>query len=794
MSKIHRGREVGPQSESGANPGYVVAQLARAVVTSREHADAATRARAAAKVERWTGIFEGMLGGRLDVGSRAPVAGLPPWVTLEVVKGGFATGNAIAGGPLAPHELELGAELGIAEDARARAALNVHYLGEAGQAALLEMLRDRRYRVQVPEEAALPVLAWLLAHGKTEEAHALLDAIAPFVDRLRFHPARAATPLAPAAVVRLETVAETLGKVRQVRTSARVETMNEALRFWAPLSDRAAALWLETVEGPWPSVRRGPDGEPLRRPDRNHEVEGGFPGARFPEGWHARARALLDEYAALRGSHQKSGKPDRAGESFARLRGALERAVRAGGTPLPRKEAAGLRAILAGVLAKRGAPGSPELSRLREIQARVAAAPTNGELASVVATRLASHPQDGGLGSVDGLLAPVTEAETRAGVPAGAAMPEHLRDKLQRCLEAPVDVLVELGVIPSAEVLARVVPQMTSEVRAAGFADPELRTLYSAVYAAFRRRRSLLLLDLASQVKLEELPWVAAIEPLRRGALGDRELSRQTLEQLSSLTFASFPHVIVPNKLLQELRALAKGAGMPELPLVDELAADIFMGAFSLKFLEAARTAARLLRGTLYERYYGLPFDRVLELDDLAVAYRTPVSPGFAALCQELAAPQQGDRGSVVARAGTVIEQQQILTTQNLAVLFQALGLARLLGPRLPELSRQCFTWVCARQRTKIDDWQSRLQMVKNTAYAFRQMIFYLSLCSRGDLEDFLAWAEAHLAAADEAFRARFAPAVEGLRHVAGGGTFTGRAGEGRRFLGWTMGKHWLMA
>ena len=52
--------------------------------------------------------------------------------------------------------------------------------------------------------------------------------------------------------------------------------------------------------------------------------------------------------------------------------------------------------------------------------------------------------------------------------------------------------------------------------RAAGIDDPSLRLLYGAVYAAFRRRRSLLLLDLAHQVRLEELPWVRAIEGLRR--------------------------------------------------------------------------------------------------------------------------------------------------------------------------------------------------------------------------------------------------------------------------------------
>jgi hypothetical protein len=81
-----------------------------------------------------------------------------------------------------------------------------------------------------------------------------------------------------------------------------------------------------------------------------------------------------------------------------------------------------------------------------------------------------------------------------------------------------------------------------------------------------------------------------------------------------------------------------------------------------------------------------------------------------------------------VARNGAIIEQEQILTTHNLAVLVDGLGLRDALEPRLPELARRCFTWICWRQQLKSADWRSRLHMVKNTAYAWRQMVFFLWL------------------------------------------------------------------
>ena len=125
-------------------------------------------------------------------------------------------------------------------------------------------------------------------------------------------------------------------------------------------------------------------------------------------------------------------------------------------------------------------------------------------------------------------------------------------------------MLIERGLITSGDVVAQVLPQLTSGLRAAGTTDPLLRQLYAAILSAFRRRRSLLLLDMQGQVKIEELPWVAAIEQFRTENLPARELARQTLEEVVGVTLVSFPHAILPNKLLQELRS--RGRCKPRHP------------------------------------------------------------------------------------------------------------------------------------------------------------------------------------------------------------------------------------
>jgi hypothetical protein len=60
-----------------------------------------------------------------------------------------------------------------------------------------------------------------------------------------------------------------------------------------------------------------------------------------------------------------------------------------------------------------------------------------------------------------------------------------------------VDELLDAGVLPSAEVLAELAPQLAARTSAAAYPNPALRTLMAATYRAFRARRSVLPLTAA---------------------------------------------------------------------------------------------------------------------------------------------------------------------------------------------------------------------------------------------------------------------------------------------------------
>ena len=758
------------------NPGYPFGQLVKAL--------SGTGDLAAARVKQWQQVLTGLFDGTLRVGSRTPVAGTPPWVTLDVVHGGFATGNLAAAGPLQAHEAEALASLTRPPKATDRTALNLYFLGDAGRSGLVTMLADGCFRVHVPEEGALLVAAWLIRRGEAERAGTLIEAITPFFDRLRFYPVPSPRPMRSGTAVFIQTAGEAVKSLCAKRPQTSVQRMNESIQIWTPLYDRTVALFLETVEGEIPAFRTTDSGDLARGPNGQPIVSGGWPCRRYPDGWRIRAEGIADEYRNARAKNRLCGKPESPKENFARLRGYLATCVRDPGA-MTGRDVGTIRRILASCVTRHGAPGSSRLQSTRANQARDAARSPHHLIALVVAERLEASPQDEGVADLTSALAPVSSA--------GEPLPDSIVAKAVRCLEAPIGVLIEKGVVTSSEAMARALPLLTARVRAAAIEDPELRRVYEAVYAAFRRRRSLLLLDLASQVKLGELPWVAAVEPWVGSDQASRDAARATLVQAATLAISAFPHTIVPNRLVKELRSLASGAGI-SLPLVDELASDIFMGAFSENFLRAAQVSARILRGTLYERYYGLPFDRVQGLDDIEKKrFGVPSSPGFASLCEELAgATARGSRS--VARNGTIIEQAQILTTHNLAALFNEFGLAGSLP--LPQLARRCFKWICRRQQMKVNEWRGRLQMMKNTAYAWRQLVFFLSLVDPSEVAAFIDWSAGHLNEQTADFRQRFEPVLAGLRFVVAGGHIgvDGQAGpDGRRFLGWSVGRHWLL-
>lgn len=777
-----------PRAE--ASPYYAVGRLWDALHTAATSGDEATRTRAAAKVDRWRAVLEGMASGELAIGSRTPVADTPAWVTLEVVTGGFTTGRYLAEQPLDDDERARLADLPPSPGSTPRERLNLWYLSDAGQAELLDTLTSERYRIGLPEHAALAVVALLVDRGHPEAALDLIAGLRPYLHRLRFTPQLTDRPVPTRTAVHLEPVGTVAATLRAAMPPAQLIAMRETLTLWHPLYDDLVALWAETVDGELPHLVTG---------EGAISVEGGWPARHFPDGWAARRAEWLSRYAATVDQATASTRHQHPKSNFARLRRTLESAGD-DGARLSGRDVGWVRRALANTVTRHGAPGSEPRAALRAVQAVIAGRPTHAALAHVVAGRLDRFPADGGLPALDPVVGDVTDAEAPA-IGDGVAVPASVVRTVSRALEAPVEELIERGVIGSGEVLARVLPQVTAQYVSASIDDPVIAGLYARTYTAFRRRRSLLLLNLEHQVRFEELPWVAGLSGFRaRGR--STQATRQALHRAVLLALDSFPERILPNPLVREFGALATAADV-RLALVEEVAADIFMGTFTTKWRTAAKVASESLQGSLYARYYDLPgpefWSSAPESNGwarrLQRRWGKETATDFTALCRSRAAEAGlGGHSRSVAANGAVLEQSQILTTHNLAVLTVGLDLEPALRERAPDLTDLVLAWVLQTHAHLPKQHHAALQAVKNISYAWRQAIYLLSYC---DHESQAVSVNRLLGATASGTARQLKPVVDGLAHVHAGGHFssTGVAdgGTGRRLLGWSVGRHWLL-
>jgi hypothetical protein len=417
---------------------------------------------------------------------------------------------------------------------------------------------------------------------------------------------------------------------------------------------------------------------------------------------------------------------------------------------------------------KRGRPGSPTHAALRSWQSEVASRPGHHLIAAEMAAKFSALPPDVGTTEVDSVLPP--------------SVPPSLERVARRATAGTIEQLIAAGLVPSAEVLAGFGPRLTARSVAEHYPAADLRGVITATYLAFRKRRTLLLTNLASQVRLDELPWMQAVASHRSDDADSRRGAADALRHLGGLALESFPATLLPNPLVRELATLGREAGLG-LPWVEELAADIFDGRFAAKYLAAAQLAGDLLAGTLYARYYGIDYAAIARF---TAPWR--VAGTFGEMCRSRA----GDpRGSVAAN-GMVIEQAQILTTHNLATLVHGAGV-----PAPGDAAAGCFRRASHLARTLGGPHANRT--IKDIAYAWRQMVFFLSVpgpatnSATGPATNSATGPATGPWPADTAAfirglptTGRLGPAVAGLRDALDGRPV-------RPLTGWALGRHWLL-
>ncbi|KAJ0394090.1 hypothetical protein P43SY_001052 [Pythium insidiosum] len=684
----------------------------------------------ATKRAAWEQTIAAMLSGRVDVGSRHPVADAPLWATPEVINGGFATGQLVASLPRM-YEDVMEQALGLdqveqSRQARRRAVQERLALTPDGLSLLSELLNSRCYHVEVPEEACLLVYVWLLDRGHLDAAKGLLEKINPSLHHLRLYPAPTATPIdmTRAALRSLSEVLSSCWGRSERSDGTGSDDRRRGLqrrRLWSAI----VLLWRQTLD----DVSRPPTGEYLETKVRNKrqfrvDPASAWPCQRYPKDWCEQAKQVVAAYEA---------EPKAFSTAFYAQMIELIRRAAADPTSLTGCEVGWIRFHLAQWLVRRGAEEDERYQNYWQHTEKSLQSPERGEIspfykavisqfnAILSSDRTAAGSLPRGVDMPPWLA---QEDAKRLLHEMANAFPRHkelpkLSRRVEACTGMTFEELVDSRALTSPDALAGALLTLTAGVLGSQVeGDAAATYLSQQLHSAFFRRRSLLLFNYESQVRLSELPWSQAFDAAVKSTGIFRADKAQTFAQRVVLhTFRRFGELPMRNTLLRSLRTLFDDAGV-DCVLVEELAADIFMGNFTPKFAAAYRTASELLRGSCYDRYYSLYQPNGEQVD-------------FGALCHQRKTAVAPGRSSYVVANGMVIEQSQILTTHNMATLFVACGLqSRLTELQVPEILRSSWRRLL-RTVTLIgrahDKW-TRGPFVRQLGWLWRQLVFWFAI------------------------------------------------------------------
>ncbi len=626
-----------------------------------------------AKALTWQTALKGMRSGRIVTGSRQPIVGAPVWVTPVVLHGGFASGEYAAA---------------LAEGDTP----NDYFFTEQGATELTELVESGCYVVDgCPEHYALPAIMLLLRDKKYDEAQKIADEIRPWFDKLRFYPAPSDRCIEPSALVNVDTVESAKkGLKKSMQGGKRGDekiALTRVLELWLPLKAKLLRFFAKTVEDDWPMQI-------------------------IPHGFVEYASDLLAEHALITEYEDKT----RTGavNLQRRKKGTVAeliphvRTIVACDRALSPKEVGRIRQVITGAFAKQRKRHRLKLQTVKEeLEHQVGEFKRHLAMLEEIMARLNLLPAEGGLSAAQ--IKSVLEPDERYG-----KWPEAIVRSVRKTRVGTLDTLVANGVVRSSEMLAELVPQ----VSAAAMVPTDLATgrLFYALAQAWSKRRSLLLLNLECQVKLRELPWAIEARPNASAT------AHATLVLIVCTALRGFPQTIIPNKLRQCLVDLLSQAGL-HVAMVDELAADIFEGRFSPKFLDAAKAAQTMLSkpDNIYATYFDLaPLWTMGAADSVGE---------LATACKHRAA-EHGCAGYGVAVNASVIEWEQILTTHSLAGLYSALNLStKLVGS---ELAVTAWEWILTKLGSLPELVDDRLPVAKNIAYAWRQLVFFVSTDREG--------------------------------------------------------------
>jgi hypothetical protein len=553
----------------------------------------------------------------------------------------------------ASSEAELWRSAGCASLAEA----NLHFLDGPGRRSLGQAFLSGDFLIAAPCEAAGLALAGLLEEGRSVEARQLRDSLTPFLEQARFYPrllARAQRPRP--GTVHCRSAGQVMEELEGYRPPREVRRMAEAVQGWRPLYERLLELVGETRLQGWPFQH-------------------------YPSGWAQRAQeSCLAVGQALEGGCDCHF-PQRASSNLRQLSDLVGRAAERPGS-LTGRQVGLARRILLDSEQRWGALGSAQRGAALRQRRACSGSLSTAAVREAMVERLRRYDPACGVDDITSLLDYH-----------GESAPAALARRVWRAWQAPPRLLAEVGVVKTAQQLARLASQWTAGLlRQASPAGRLLGDGYQAWRAA------------GGQGDFLQLPWALPFaQRVRACSSGASDLLREMLE----LFWERFPDSDPPLALQSEWAQLAD------------------WGDIDLRPAALARATARAASGTLYERYYLLPSERLL---DLPVEQEQPLQ---SSELWRLAA----ERCPAGASRRQVEEELRLLTSAGMWAWWERLR------PRVAPLAaaEKGLAAIARASSSTCSTRYRQSQRHRRMAHAWQRVVFFASLLEEAQQRELLA-------------------------------------------------------
>ena len=613
----------------------------------------------------------------------------------------------LTGGKLQDHEINLAKQLGFSIDELTRERINLFYTSPEGLKALLEILKTNCFEVSVPEEGALLCFAYLLDHGNVVQANNILKEIKPYFRTLRFYPVLRETPNLPRDTVYLFSARQITESLKKFRSSANVLRQIETIQIWIPLYEKFISIFLDSCTEQVPEIKKNEFGKLLVREGR-FVFKKQTKTFKFDTKFKDNITQLIAELEQKLTIHFFSKRPKKKNSGLFQI-SQLARSLVNNGFKLNDLQIHQLNLILARFVSKHGIPGSAAYQRKRERQKYQVKLPPYENFATELTRSLESFTPNQGITSLSSVLSTHSKHD----------IPKFFQKKIRKCLAVPIEAIFSKQLIKSIESLTLLTPQLIANTEGAKFADTQLEALILSLYRSNLNHQSN---RYPKHINFAKIPWINALgETTKKNKDASKKAAKEQLKSLVALSIINFPYAPFPNALVRDLRKLFVLADI-KAQLIDEVG--LFCN-LSSHHLVAASYAGKLLKGTFYEQYFGISYQRILNLGIPTRRNKQAKLRVFTDICRSHI-ERDGIKPLQFSESyeRLLIEQQQILSTQNLALFYLELELDNLLRPHLLRLAKNCLYQTLK----KTHQLYGESINVKLADPGWRHMIFFLAL------------------------------------------------------------------